>query len=99
MPNNRRAWSFFAPPNAQSSLADASDSRLTGRVRPQFADPPWTCQSPEWQRIDRALNEDDLARQVARMVDEELDLQPLFASYAGRGTLPHRPDLLLKMVL
>ena len=33
------------------------------------------------------------------MVDEELDLESVFSSYAGRGSLPHRPDLLLKMVL
>jgi transposase len=68
-------------------------------VRPQFAEPPWTCQSPEWLRIDRGLGEDDLARKIARLVDDELDLEPLRSSYAGRGSLPHRPDLLLKMVL
>jgi transposase len=33
------------------------------------------------------------------LVDEELDLDPLVSSYAGRGSLPHRPDLMLKMVL
>lgn len=33
------------------------------------------------------------------MVDEELDLQPLRQSYAGRGTRPHAPALLLKLVL
>jgi transposase len=68
-------------------------------VRPQFAEPPWNSQSQEWLRIDRKLSEDDLARKIARLVDEELDLEPLFSSYAGRGSLPHRPDLLLKMVL
>ena len=99
MPNDRRAWSFFATPNAQPCLAAASGSSAAGRVRPQFAEPPWTCQSPEWLRIDRGLGEDDLARKIARLVDEELDLGPLFSSYAGRGSLPHRPDLLLKLVL
>jgi hypothetical protein len=33
------------------------------------------------------------------LVDKELDLGPVFSSYAGRGSLPHRPDLLLKLVL
>jgi transposase len=33
------------------------------------------------------------------LVDEQLDLDPVLSSYAGRGSLPHRPDLLLKMVL
>jgi transposase len=68
-------------------------------VEPQFAEPPWNCQSPEWLAIDRSLEEDDLARKIARLVDEELDLEALFSSYAGRGSLPHRPDLLLKMLL
>jgi transposase len=40
-----------------------------------------------------------LARKIARSVDEELDLDSLFSPYAGRGSLPHRPDLLLKLVL
>jgi transposase len=99
VPNDRRAWSFFAEPNARPCLAAASGSRSTERPWPKFAEPPWTRQSPEWLRIDRGLGEDDLARKIARLVDEELDLQSLFSSYAGRGSLPHRPDLLLKMVL
>jgi transposase len=33
------------------------------------------------------------------LVDEELDLNSLSSSYAGRGSLACRPDLLLKMVL
>ena len=98
MPNDRSAWSFFAEPDARPCLAAASGSSSAGRARPQFAEPPWTCQSREWLRIDRGLGEDDLARKIARLVDE-LDLEPLFSSYAGRGSLPHRPDLLLKLVL
>ena len=69
------------------------------RAWPRFAKPRWNCQSPEWLAIDRDLGEDELARTIARLVDEELDLDPLFSSYAGRGSLPHRPDLLLKLVL
>jgi hypothetical protein len=99
VPNDRSAWSFFAGHDARPRLAAASDSSSSGRARPQFAEPPWTCQSPEWLSIDRGLGEDDLARKIARLVDEELDLKPLFSSYAGRGSLPHRPDLLLKLVL
>ena len=33
------------------------------------------------------------------MVDDVLDLTPLYRSYSGRGSPPHRPDLLLKAVL
>lgn len=38
-------------------------------------------------------------RQIARWVDEELDLDALRRTYSGRGSRPHRPDLLLKLVL
>ena len=38
-------------------------------------------------------------RQIARLVDGELKLDALVSTYAGRGTPPHRPDLLLKLVL
>ncbi len=90
---------LFAEPDARLCLITASGSAAIDRSRPKFAEPPWTRQSPEWLRIDCKLDEDDLARKVSRLVDEILDLAPLFSSYAGRGSLPHRPDLLLKMVL
>ena len=38
-------------------------------------------------------------RRIARLVDEELDLDDLRRTYAGRGSRPHRPDLLLKLLL
>jgi transposase len=38
-------------------------------------------------------------RQIARVSDEDLNLDALIHSYAGRGTKPHRPDLLLKLVI
>jgi transposase len=62
-------------------------------------DPPWTTESPDWQRLDHKLDPDHRARQINRLVDEDLDLTSLFQSYSGRGSLPHRPDLLLKMML
>jgi transposase len=64
-----------------------------------FLEPPWTTESPDWQRLDRKLDPDHRARQINRLVDEELDLRPLFQSYSGRGSAPHRPDLLIKMLL
>jgi hypothetical protein len=36
-------------------------------------------------------------REVARLTDAELDLTALQGTYAGRGSRPHRPDLLLKL--
>jgi len=99
VPTDRRAWSFFAEPDARRCLAAAGGSSRSHRAWLQFAEPPWDCESPEWLAIDRTLGEDDLARKIARLVDKELDLDSLFSSYAGRGSLPHRPDLLLKLVL
>ncbi len=99
MPNDSRASLFFAEPDTQLRLAAAGGVNPSQHGRPRFAEPPWNCQSPEWLAIDGKLPEDDLARTIARLVDEELDLDSLFSSYAGRGSLPHRPDLLLKLAL
>ena len=38
-------------------------------------------------------------RQFARLTDEEIDIDLLNRTYSGRGSRPHRPDLLLKLVL
>ena len=38
-------------------------------------------------------------RQIARLTDEELNLSMLFNTYLGRGSIPHRPDLLLKLTI
>jgi len=38
-------------------------------------------------------------RQIARLTDEELNLDALIGTYSGRGSQPHRPDLLLKLLL
>jgi transposase len=60
--------------------------------------PPWDCNTSDWLDIDRRLASDHPARLVARLVDE-CDLTDLRKSYAGRGTFPHRPELLLRLVL
>jgi transposase len=38
-------------------------------------------------------------RQIARLTDENLNLEALIRTYAGRGSIPHRPDLLLKLTI
>jgi transposase len=38
-------------------------------------------------------------RQIARLTDQDLNLDCLFGTYAGRGSKPHRPDLLLKLAI
>src|SRR5260370_23572098 len=64
----------------------------------RFAPPPWDRNSADWRRLDDQLPQDHRARQVDQAV-AQLDLAPLFAAYAGTGSLAHRPDLILKVVL
>lgn len=66
--------------------------------RGRFATPPWADDDPRHQELERDLPSNHLARSVERAVDQ-LDLAALFAAYAGRGSLPYPPDLLLKAVL
>ena len=63
-----------------------------------FAEPFWNEDSPGWREIDQRVPEHHLARVVDRAVDR-LDLRGLMATYQGRGSLPLRPDLLLKMIV
>src|SRR6266567_4389115 len=64
----------------------------------RFAAPPWNDQSAPWRQIDAQLPQDHLAREI-REAMIHLDLTALYASYAGRGKVPHRPDLMLAIVL
>jgi len=63
-----------------------------------FAEPPWKVQSAPWRQIDAELPHDHLAREI-RQAMTHLDLTWLYDSYAGRGKAPHRPDLMLAIVL
>jgi transposase len=38
-------------------------------------------------------------RQIARLTEEELNLDALQLTYCGRGSRPHRPDLLVKLLI
>lgn len=69
------------------------------RAQSFFAEPPWNTESAEWLALDGELGPNHPAREIARWVDKELDLVALTRMYSGRGTKPHRPDLLLKLVL
>jgi transposase len=68
------------------------------RPGPRFAEPPWNEQSAPWRQIDTQLQPDHLAREI-RQAMPRLDLTALYASYTGRGKTPHRPDLMLAIVL
>ena len=64
----------------------------------RFAEPPWNEQSAPWRQIDAQLSSDHLAREI-RQAMTHLDLTELYDSYTGRGKAPHRPDLMLAIVL
>ena len=64
----------------------------------RFAAPPWTEHSESWRQLDEQLPPDHLAREI-RDAMPLLDLSPLYATYRGRGKAPHRPDLMLAIVL
>jgi transposase len=64
----------------------------------RFRPPPWTRQAPAWQALDAQLETDHLARLIDQGVDR-LDLTPLLRSFAGRGSRPSPPDLMVKIVL
>jgi transposase len=66
--------------------------------RPPFAAPPWDSASPAWQALDQRLPLDHLARRIAQAV-ARLDLTALLDSYGGTGSVPYRPDLMLRVVL
>lgn len=63
-----------------------------------FAAPPGADDDPRRLELAPRLDADHLARSIDHGV-ERLDLRVLWQSYAGTGSLPHRPDLLLRAVL
>lgn len=63
-----------------------------------FAPLPWQPNDPLLLTLDAGLSHDHLARFVDEFV-QQLDLNALFASYGGTGSLPHQPDRLLAVVL
>jgi len=64
----------------------------------RFAAPPWGDEDPRRLELAQRLDADHLARRIDQAVGR-LDLGPLWQSYAGTGSPPHRPDLLLRAVL
>jgi transposase len=82
-----------APPGKEAGgmVDNARQSRKSAGV--DFVPVRFTLsESPE------ELPMDHLAREVAAAVDR-LDLAELFASYRGQGSLPHRPDILLRVLV
>jgi len=63
-----------------------------------FAPPPWNECSAPWRKLDEKLPHDHLTREI-RDAMTLLDLAPLYSTYSGVGKAPHRPDLMLAIVL
>jgi hypothetical protein len=64
----------------------------------RFAEPPWNEHSEPWRELDDKLPLNHLAREI-RDAMTQLDLTPLYQTYGGVGKAPHRPDLMLAIVL
>ena len=54
--------------------------------------------SEKWRQWDEQLADDHIARLIKKSLSL-LDLSPLMESYSGRGSAPHRPDLMVGMML
>jgi transposase len=63
-----------------------------------FVPLPWQEGTAGLQALADELPADHLARQIAQAVDR-LDLTEFLASFRGQGSLPYRPDLLLRVML
>jgi hypothetical protein len=70
----------------------------SAKTEVRFAAPPWLTQSARRRQIDTQLPHDHLARAIQHAMTR-LDVTPLYQSYRGRGKAPHRPDLMLAIVL
>ena len=87
-----------------SAYPDKEAAEMVGTPSPhakpmvRFAEPPWNAQSAPWRQIDAQLSHAHLAREI-RQAMPYLNLTSLYDSYAGRGKVPHRPDLMLAIVL
>ena len=71
-----------------------NDTKPSLRVAPT----PWTEDSEAWLQLDAQLPSDHLVRKL-RSAMTHLDVTPLYATYAGRGKTPYRPELMLAIVL
>ena len=75
-----------------------SPAAPAGTCDARFAAPCWADDDPRRLELEVRLDPEHLARRIEQAV-ARLDLTALFAAYAGTGSLPHRPDLLLRAVL
>jgi hypothetical protein len=75
-----------------------SESSSHAKSPARFAQAPWNELTAFWRQLDEQLPHDHLAREI-RDAMNHLDLTPLYQTYSNRGKAPHRPDLMLAIVL
>jgi transposase len=85
-------------PVAPTLSTKPADLSLVEPTPDCWASPPWDREHPVWIYLDEDLDPDHLVRFLDLFVDQ-LDLEPLFRSYSGRGSPPCPPQLLVKLVL
>jgi transposase len=66
--------------------------------RVRFRELPLQPPNPDWHQLDERLDRQHLARLILHAL-HDLDLMPLFAVYAGRGSAAYQPQRLLAAVL
>ena len=87
----------FCYPNPEA-IEMISVPSLDAKVPARFAQAPWNERTAFWCQLDAQLPPDHLAREI-RNAMAHLNLVPLYQTYSGRGKAPHRPDLMLAIVL
>jgi transposase len=72
--------------------------RFGKRAPSRFAAPPWNCDHPRWQELDRQLPADHVARSVVAAMTL-LDWSALYRCYRRGGSKATDPVLMLRLVL
>src|SRR6516164_1229785 len=89
--------------NRSRKILDSAQTRISrGRNRPvdktfRVSDPDRGSFPPS---LDHCVRVDHLARFIAKLVDEHMDLVPIRAAYTGgRGVMPCDPRLMVRILL
>src|SRR5205809_545988 len=85
-------------PQEVSLMLATTASAVKPLPRSAFRDVPWPLDHPDWLALNAQLPRDHPARWFDALRDR-LDLEPLRASYSGRGSQAYPPEPLLSFVL
>jgi len=87
----------FCNPNPEA-IKMIVDPSADAKTSARFAEPPWNEHSEPWRQLDAQLPPRSSRPGDSRRHDPSR-LGPLYTTYRGRGKAPHRPDLMLAIVL